>query len=323
MNFNSLLTNDRRALAKAITLVESQHPQHRAQAQQLLQKILPHTGKSFRIGITGVPGVGKSTLIEALGLYLIEQGHKVAVLAVDPSSPISGGSLLADKTRMEELSRQPQAFIRPSPSQGLLGGVAQATRESILLCEAAGYDIVIVETVGVGQSEIEVASMVDFFMVLLLPNAGDEIQGLKKGIIELADALIITKADGEQVKAAEIAAGRYRKALHLLTPHSFWLPIACCCSALTGQGIDALWRLLLDYQQQAKANQYWQQKRLEQNQQWFDKLVQGLLLRNFDQHLQVRQQKNQYRQQVLEGKITPLQAAEQLVEIFLTREQRS
>ena len=317
INIEALLSGNRRALAKAITLVESRRDIDRARSQELLAQVLPHSGKSIRIGITGVPGVGKSTLIEVLGLYLIEQGHKVAVLAVDPSSPVSGGSLLADKTRMEELSRQPQAFIRPSPSQGLLGGVAQATRESILLCEAAGYDVVIVETVGVGQSEIEVASMVDFFMVLLLPNAGDEIQGLKKGILELADALVITKADGEQIKAAEVAAGRYRNALKLLTPHCFWQPIACCCSALTHEGIGALWRLLLDYQQQAKANHYWQQKRLEQNQQWLDKLVEGLLLRNFYQHPKIVQQRNEYREQVLKGQLTPLQAAEQLIEIFL------
>ncbi len=209
ISVQAILDGNRRALAKAITLVESHLPEHIEQAQALLDQVLPHTGNSLRIGISGVPGVGKSTFIEAFGLYLISQGKKVAVLAVDPSSPLAGGSILGDKTRMEHLARDERAFIRPSPTSGSLGGVANKTRESILLVEAAGYDVVLVETVGVGQSEYEVAGMVDFFTVLMLPNAGDELQGIKKGILELADALLINKADGDSVNLAEKTKRHY------------------------------------------------------------------------------------------------------------------
>ncbi|MFZ5603690.1 MAG: methylmalonyl Co-A mutase-associated GTPase MeaB, partial [Pseudomonadota bacterium] len=217
----ALLQGNRRALAKAITLTESKLDSHRQEAQQLLESLLPHTGNSIRIGITGIPGVGKSTFIEAFGLHLIRAGKKVAVLAVDPSSPITGGSILGDKTRMEVLSQQENAFIRPSPSGGALGGVAQKTRESMLLCEAAGYDVILVETVGVGQSEYEVASMVDFFLVLMLPNAGDELQGIKKGILELADAIVINKADGAARAMADQARHHYNNALSILHHHHF------------------------------------------------------------------------------------------------------
>src|SRR5690554_5541424 len=233
-----LLSGNRRALAKAITLIESKRDVDRAKSQELLERILPHSGKSIRVGISGVPGVGKSTFIESFGLYLLSQGKKLAVLAVDPSSPIAGGSILGDKTRMEYLSREENAFIRPSPSEGALGGVALKTRETMLLCEAAGYDVILVETVGVGQSEYEVASMVDFFLVLMLPNAGDELQGIKKGIMELADALVINKADGESMNYAEQTRRHYQNALHLLRHTSFWTPQVLTCSALKNENIE-------------------------------------------------------------------------------------
>src|SRR5210317_1317711 len=269
-----LLSGNRRALAKAITLVESKLERHREQAQGILEQVLPHSGNSIRIGITGVPGVGKSTFIEAFGLYLIEQGKRVAVLAVDPSSPIAGGSILGDKTRMEELSRREEAFIRPSPSQGSLGGVAQKTRETMLLCEAAGYDVIIVETVGVGQSEYQVAAMVDFFMVLMLPNAGDELQGIKKGIMELADALVINKADGDSVNLAKQTQSHYQSALHLLTPQSFWQPSVLQCSALHSQGIAEVWQMISDHTSQAVAGGHFDAKRQAQNRQWMQALIQ-------------------------------------------------
>ena len=224
-----LLDGNRRTLAKAITLVESKLDAHREQAQAILQAALPHTGNSVRIGISGPPGVGKSTFIEAFGLHLVEQGKRVAVLAVDPSSPLAGGSILGDKTRMESLSRSPAAFIRPSPAEGALGGVAQKTRESMLLCEAGGYDVILVETVGVGQSEFAVAGMVDFFMVLMLPGGGDELQGIKKGIVELADALVINKADGDGQLLARQTRQQYTSAMNLLRHTSFWTPRVMTC----------------------------------------------------------------------------------------------
>ena len=245
IHLDQLQQGNRRALAKAITLVESKLDSHRAEAQQIIEQVLPQTGNSIRIGITGIPGVGKSTFIETFGLYLISLGKRVAVLAVDPSSPLAGGSILGDKTRMEELSRNDQAFIRPSPSEGALGGVAQKTRETMLLCEAAGYDVILVETVGVGQSEYEVAGMVDFFMVLMLPNAGDELQGIKKGIMELADALVVNKADGESISLAEQTKRHYENAMHLLRQSSFWSPQVLTCSAQENNNLDTVWGLSL------------------------------------------------------------------------------
>ncbi len=239
----ALLRGDRRALAKAITLVESQHSEHQQAAQALLEQAIPFSGNSIRIGISGIPGVGKSTFIESFGLHLISQGKKIAVLAVDPSSPLSGGSILGDKTRMAQLSREENTFIRPSPTAGELGGVAHKTRESVLLCEAAGFDVIIVETVGVGQSEYEVAGMVDFFLVLMQPNTGDELQGIKKGIIELADALVVNKADGDLKVFAEQARGHYQQALSLLSHNDFWQPKVMTCSALSQTGIDQVWQI--------------------------------------------------------------------------------
>ncbi len=238
----AIKSGDRRELARAITLIESTRPEHRAKAETLLNDLMPDTGKSIRIGISGVPGVGKSTFIEALGLHLIERGHKVCVLAVDPSSPLTGGSILGDKTRMEELSRNRDAFIRPSPSSGTLGGVARRTRESILLCEAAGFDVVLVETVGVGQSETAVSDLVDLFLLLIVPGGGDELQGIKKGIVELADMIVVNKADGDLLPAAERARRDYGAALHLLRPSSAdWQPKVVLCSSLSGSGIPEIW----------------------------------------------------------------------------------
>jgi len=238
----ALLAGDRRALARAITLVESTRPDHRDEAEILIERVLPSAGRSVRIGLSGVPGVGKSTFIEAFGLRLTQRGHRVAVLAVDPSSRRTGGSILGDKTRMTELARTEAAFIRPSPTGGTLGGVARRTRESIILCEAAGFDVVLVETVGVGQSETAVADMVDLFCLLLLPSAGDELQGIKKGIVELAELLLVNKADGELKNKANTAVGDYRAALRLLRPISAeWQPEVLAVSAVTGDGLDQAW----------------------------------------------------------------------------------
>ena len=283
-----LLSGNRRALAKAITLVESKLDTHREQAQGILEQVLPHSGNSIRIGITGVPGVGKSTFIEAFGLYLIEQGKRVAVLAVDPSSPIAGGSILGDKTRMEELSRREEAFIRPSPSGGALGGVAQKTRETMLLCEAAGYDVILVETVGVGQSEFQVAGMVDFFMVLMLPGGGDELQGIKKGIMELADALVINKADGDSEKLAIMTQRQYTSAMNLLRHTSFWTPRVMTCSALKMINIDTVWGMLVDYYYQSLEQQAFDGKRAQQNRDWMHQMVNEMLLLKLSQNSRIK-----------------------------------
>jgi LAO/AO transport system kinase len=251
----ALRAGDRTALARAITLVESRRSDHRQAAHALLQDLLPHAGDAIRLGITGVPGVGKSTTIDALGTHLTEEGHRLAVLTVDPTSTRTGGSILADKTRMTRLSSDPAAFIRPSPSGGTLGGVTAQTRETMLLCEAAGYDVVIVETVGIGQSETAVADMTDFFLVLMLPGAGDELQGLKKGVLELADMLAVNKADGDNVARAKAAAAEYRAALHILHPQSKdWSPPVLTYSALTGDGIVQLWKNVLEHRNRMQAS---------------------------------------------------------------------
>lgn len=315
-DLEQLRSGQRRTLAKAITLVESSLDSHREEAQQVLEQVLPHTGKSIRIGITGIPGVGKSTFIESFGLYLISQGKKVAVLAVDPSSPVAGGSILGDKTRMELLSREQDAFIRPSPSGGALGGVAQKTRETMLLCEAAGFDVILVETVGVGQSEYEVAGMVDFFMVLMLPNAGDELQGIKKGILELADALVINKADGDSQKMAERTRAHYTNALSLLHYSSFWKPRVMSCSALEHSRIDDVWTMIMEYWQQATEHDGVRTKRARQNQEWMEKLIQEMLERRLKQNPAVRELWPSLQQQVVAGKTTPFVAAKKIMEIF-------
>jgi len=241
---------ERAVLARAITLIESKRRDHQQQARQLVQDLLPFTGHAIRVGITGAPGVGKSTSIDALGIFLTGRGHKVAVLAVDPSSAVTGGSILGDKTRMARLSSDQHAFIRPSPTAGTLGGVAAKTRETMLICEAAGYDVILVETVGIGQSETAVADMTDFFLALMLPGAGDELQGLKKGVVELADMIAVNKADGENIGRANAAAAEYRAALHILTPRSpAWTPPVVTYSALTGRGLEQLWDRVLEHRE--------------------------------------------------------------------------
>ncbi|WP_101756992.1 methylmalonyl Co-A mutase-associated GTPase MeaB [Oceanicoccus sp. KOV_DT_Chl] len=316
IDLDQLRSGNRRALAKAITLAESKLDSHREQAQLVLEQLLPFTGNSIRIGITGIPGVGKSTFIETFGLHLIAQGKKVAVLAVDPSSPLAGGSILGDKTRMEELSRQEYAFIRPSPSEGALGGVAQKTRETMLLCEAAGYDVILVETVGVGQSEYEVAGMVDFFMVLMLPNAGDELQGIKRGIMELADALVINKADGESLNLAQQTKRHYENAMHLLRHTSFWSPQVLTCSAQEKNNIDTVWGMICNYYVDAVKNNYFTEKRARQNQEWMDKLLLEMLSLKLKQNPDVKKQLPVLHQKVTSGETTPFIAAKTLIDLL-------
>jgi len=316
---DALLAGDRRALAKAITLIESSHPQHRDAAKQLLSELLPYAGNSVRVGISGVPGVGKSTFIEAFGLHLTaEQQRKIAVLAVDPSSPLAGGSILGDKTRMEELSRHPDVFIRPSPSAGALGGTAQTTRETMLLCEAAGFNTILVETVGVGQSEYDVAHMVDFFLVLMMPNAGDDLQGIKRGIMELVDALVINKADGDSLSLAKQSRQHYRNAFHLLRPNEGWQPEVHTCSALEGQGISELWQMLTRYFDWSQQSGEFENKRGQQNLQWMKRLLHNTFEWRLKKNQQLAQQQKMLEEQVSQGLLTPLAAVELLFEQVLT-----
>ena len=309
----AILTGDRRALAKAITLVESQRPQDVETAQTLLKALLPHTGNSIRIGITGVPGVGKSTFIEAFGQHVIEKGHRLAVLAVDPSSPVAGGSILGDKTRMEALSREEAAFIRPSPAGRALGGVAFKTRESLLLCEAAGFDIILVETVGVGQSEHQVAGMVDFFLLLMLPGGGDELQGIKKGILELADAIVVNKADGASESLARTTQQHYRSAMSLLRHDDFWEPKVMTCSALQRQGIEEIWKMISEYADASRANGAFDEIRAEQNLSWMRQLVDELLRDQLAKHPRVREALPTVEADVRSAAQTPLAAAQAIL----------
>ncbi len=308
---------DRKAMAKAITLLESRRAEKAERGRAILEALVPHTGQSMRVGVTGPPGVGKSTFIECLGIYLLERGHQVAVLAVDPSSPVTGGSILGDKTRMERLAREKSAYIRPSPSGGSLGGVAHRTREATLVCEAAGYDVVIVETVGIGQSEVAVRSMVDFFLVLLQPGAGDELQGIKKGVLELADALVVNKADGEQRAAAERCAGEHERALGLLQARSAsWMPRVLMVSSLEGRGIDAVWSAVLEHTAACEASGERQARRVEQARQWMWSLVEEGLESAFRAHPEVSSRIDPLERAVENLEITPAAAARSLLEAF-------
>ncbi len=320
VNYNNLkddiLAGRRRALAKAITLVESSRADHQAEAQELLADILPHTGKSVRLGFTGTPGVGKSTFIEGFGLYLIAQGLKVAVLAVDPSSMRTGGSILGDKTRMELLSKEQNAFIRPSPSGGTLGGVARRTREAMLLCEAAGYDVVLIETVGVGQSEIAVADMVDMFMLMLSPGGGDELQGIKRGIMELADLVIVNKADGDLKKPAIRAAGEYKSALHLMRPKfSCWTVEVLLASALKGEGYEQIWQKIQAFEVAMKDSGELERLRAAQARAWMWSEIQDQLRDAFQAG---HSDKLDIMEQAVEvGRMPPAAAARELLKNFL------
>lgn len=303
------------ALSQGITLVESTVAKHQKQAKELIELCLPYTQASIRIGITGVPGVGKSTFIEALGTLLTQKDKKVAVLAVDPSSSISHGSILGDKTRMDQLSQDPKAFIRPSASGDSLGGVARKTREAIILCEAAGFDTLIIETVGVGQSEHAVHSMVDFFLLLKLAGAGDELQGIKRGIIEMADAIVINKADGENKKAARIAKTAFAKALHLYPPkESGWAPRVTTCSAIENEGIDEIWTMINAYLDTAKTEKFFEKKRAEQNTFWLLQTIEATLKDNFYRSERVKEKLPATLKAVSEGRLSPFAAAAILLE---------
>ncbi len=313
---DAVRSGDRRALAKAITLVESQRASDRSAAQALLEDVLPYTGKSIRIGITGVPGVGKSTFIEALGRHVIDQGHRLAVLAVDPSSPIAGGSILGDKTRMETLSRLDDAFIRPSPAGRALGGVAFKTRESLLLCEAAGFDVILVETVGVGQSEHQVARMVDFFLLLMLPGGGDELQGIKKGILELADTILVNKADGSSAALARTTQQHYRGAMSLLSHTEFWQPKVMTCSALEGMGIEEVWVTIKEHSAAAHKAGTFGENRAQQNLAWMHQLIDELLRASANDNSEVRAAFARIESAVRSATQTPLSAAQQIITLW-------
>lgn len=312
-----VLGGDRGLLARAITLVESRSPLHEAQAQEVLQRLLPHTGKARRVGITGVPGVGKSTFIETFGCFLVDRGLKVAVLTVDPTSSRTGGSILGDKTRMEKLSRHPRAYIRPSPAGENLGGVARRTRESMLVCEAAGFDVLVLETVGVGQSEIAVRSMVDFFLLLMLPGAGDELQGIKKGIVEIADAVYVNKADGENRLRAQHAKAEQEAALHYqqsATPG--WKTAVGLCSGLTGDGLPELWALIERFYAELEPKGVLARRRQQQALDWLSDLLRDELQRHFCQDSRVKQRLAELQPAILRGETTVVQAARDLLRVY-------
>jgi LAO/AO transport system kinase len=305
---------ERAALARAITLVESKRPDHQRAAHELVQRLLPHTGAARRVGITGAPGVGKSTTIDALGSHLTGLGHKVAVLAVDPSSARTGGSILADKTRMARLAIDANAFIRPSPAAGTLGGVAARTRETLLLCEAAGYDVILVETVGTGQSETAVADMTDFFLALMLPGAGDELQGLKKGLVELADMIAINKADGDNAARARVAAAEYGAALHILTPRlAEWPPPVVTYSALTGTGIAELWECIADHRRRLEATGAFAARRREQQVKWMWALVEERLHGRLAADPKLKVRVPELEDAVAGGALSPALAADEIL----------
>jgi len=312
---NGIRTNNRVLLAKAITLVESNSQKHFHKSQELLNKILPYTGNSIRIGVSGVPGAGKSTFIEAFGMFLISLGHKVAVLSIDPSSSITKGSILGDKTRMEKLSREQNCFIRPSPSSGTLGGVARKTQETILLCEAAGYDVILIETVGVGQSEITLRSMVDFFLLILIAGAGDELQGIKKGIIEISDVILINKADGENEKAARIAQTELSSAMHYLSPFTQgWRTHVFLISALMNKGIENVWKVISKFIEVTKNNNVFSERRKGQAVDWMIKIIENELLNHLFNSADNKKEIDKIKNQILSGNLLPTTAAEYLIQ---------
>lgn len=313
-----ILKGNKTDLSRAITLVESTNPEHLNKANTVINGCLPFANASLRIGITGVPGVGKSTFIEAFGKHLTSLGKKVAVLAVDPSSTISHGSILGDKTRMEDLVKDENAYIRPSASGETLGGVARKTRETIILCEAAGFDTIIIETVGVGQSETAVHSMVDFFLLLKISGAGDELQGIKRGIMEMADAIVINKADGDNIKRAKMAKTEFIRALHLFpAKKSGWMPTVATCSAITKEGIAEVWQTILDYLELTQNNLYFTDKRQEQNQYWMMETINEQLKNNFFNHSEIAALLEKTKKSVANGEISPFAAAKVLLERYL------
>ena len=304
-------------LSQAITLVESSNPDHYAQAQEIIEKCLPHAGKSVRIGITGVPGAGKSTFIEAVGNMVTSLKHKLAVLAIDPSSERSGGSILGDKTRMESISSNPKVFIRPSPSAGSLGGVARKTRETIILCEAAGFDVIFIETVGVGQSETAVHSMVDMFMMLQISGAGDELQGIKRGIMEMADGIVINKADGDNLERAKLAATQFRNALHLFpAPESGWIPKVLTYSGFYNLGVKEVWDMIYEYIDFVKENGYFEYRRNEQSKYWMYESINEQLRDSFYHNPKIETMLLEKEQQVLKGNLTSFIAARSLLDTY-------
>ncbi len=311
---------DRVRLSQAITLVESTQEAHLAKAQQIIDACLPFSGSSIRLGITGTPGVGKSTFIEAFGKFLIEKQRKPAILAIDPSSQLTKGSILGDKTRMSSLAMEEHAFIRPSPAGTSLGGVARKTRETIILCEAAGYNSIIVETVGVGQSEVAVHSMVDFFLLLLLPGAGDELQGIKRGVVEMADLLAVNKADGSRLALAKQARQAYRNALHLFPmKKNRWQPKVVTCSAIEQSGIAEIWRIICKFEEQMKQTGFFEDQRSAQARYWFEESIQQQLKRLFEQHPAVKMRMKELEAAVVQGTTSPFRAAEELIKLFLER----
>ncbi len=314
---DAILKGDKTALSRAITLVESTNPEHLERANEVINSCLPFANQSVRVGITGVPGVGKSTFIEAFGKHITAQGKKVAVLAVDPSSAVSNGSILGDKTRMEELVKDENAYIRPSASGCSLGGVARKTRESIILCEACGFDTILIETVGVGQSETAVHSMVDFFLLLKITGAGDELQGIKRGIMEMADAIVINKTDGDNIAKAKLAKAEFNRALHLFPAKSSgWIPEVYTCSALEKTGIDAIWNFINAYVLFVKENQYFDKKRQEQNQFWMLETINEQLKNNFYNHKEISKCLEESKKAVINHKVSPFVAASELLKKY-------
>ncbi len=314
---SGIRNRDRVVLSQAITLLESTRTEHQRKARTILDRVLSDAGDSIRVAVTGVPGVGKSTFIESLGPQLVEAGHRLAVLTIDPSSERSKGSILGDKTRMGSLASHDDVYIRPSPTAGTLGGVARKTRETILLCEAAGHDVVLVETVGVGQSEVRVRSMVDFFLLLALAGAGDELQGIKRGIVEMADAIAINKADGENRAAAEDARADYEKALHLLgEPESGWQPPVLTCSGQTDEGVDSVWAVVEEYHSQMQASGFFRKQRRQQARHWMYQTIKQRLEADFFDHPDVQAQQEELEKKVIDGEISSFAAAETLLDAY-------